>query len=42
MLMQDDELRMGAAQKALQYVESKAGATDRIMLYIQEKRLLTS
>lgn len=42
MLMQDDELRIGAAQKALQYVESKAGATDRIMLYIQEKRLLTS
>jgi 3-deoxy-D-manno-octulosonic-acid transferase len=41
-LMQDNELRKNASEKALQYVESKAGATKKIMAYIQEKRLLTS
>ncbi len=41
-LMNNDDLRKSAAEKALQYVESKAGATEKIMAYIQEKRLLTS
>jgi 3-deoxy-D-manno-octulosonic-acid transferase len=41
-LMMDDELRTQACQKALQYVKSKAGATEKILTYIQENRLLTS
>jgi 3-deoxy-D-manno-octulosonic-acid transferase len=41
-LMQDDALRIGAAQKALQYIQSKAGATKKIMANIQENRLLTN
>jgi 3-deoxy-D-manno-octulosonic-acid transferase len=41
-LLEDKQRRNQACLKALQYVESKAGATLKIMNYIQEKRLLTN
>jgi 3-deoxy-D-manno-octulosonic-acid transferase len=41
-LFLNDELRREAAEKAIQYVRSKSGATGKIMAHIQENRLLTS
>ncbi len=41
-LFENDALRQEAAEKAIQYVRSKAGATGKIMAYIQENRLLTN
>lgn len=41
-LLEDDLMREDACRKALQYVGSMAGATEKVMIYIQEKRLLTS
>jgi 3-deoxy-D-manno-octulosonic-acid transferase len=41
-LFQNEALRHEAAEKAIQYVRSRSGATAKIMAYIQENRLLTS
>jgi 3-deoxy-D-manno-octulosonic-acid transferase len=41
-LLEDEVRRKDACVNALQYVESRAGATGKILHYIQEKRLLTN
>ena len=41
-LLADEVLRKKAGERAGRYVQEKAGATGRILDYIQEKRLLTS
>lgn len=41
-LLENEDRRHEACVKARQYVESKAGATGKIMDYIQAKRLLTN
>ena len=41
-LWQDQTLLKTKSEMARQYVYSKAGATKKIMDYIQEKRLLTN
>ena len=41
-LWDDEKLLKTKSENARQYVYSKAGATEKIMNYIQEKRLLTN
>ena len=41
-LMKDPALYRETGEKAGQYVSANAGAVDKIIHYIQEKRLLTS
>ncbi|HSF45547.1 MAG TPA: hypothetical protein VLA58_06030, partial [Chitinophagaceae bacterium] len=41
-LLEDEQRRKEACVKALQYVESRAGATGKIMDFIQANRLLTN
>ena len=41
-LLNDDEKRKHVGEQSRNYVIQQAGATDKVIAYIQEKRLLTN